>query len=316
MYCGCQFKRSVDNFYMFDEIAISIQDLFANYVVIFAISWAVIGLLIASVFGKKITLKRSEYCAYVGLVLLVNVLAKGTGLFSIEAIERGYYWLIVFLVVASTAGMCFGYGALAVARSRDIFANPYAAILAFIPFLNILLFVLNPKDFEKSKNQQHPILVKHGFLIGIAAFAVGIFSWIYFWDPRIYDIRTSAAFRDATMEIYIGRDIRADGLRPFLEELASKVEANQIDNETRLLEARASGSTIRYIYEVRIDESSISDSKIFAIHAKNCTHNGYQRLIELGATIGHVYMHLDGREYGNVSTAKELCDELGFRMRR
>lgn len=301
---------------MFDEIAVPIYNGFTSYIVVISIASAILGLLVASIFWKEFVLKRSEYCAYLGLILLANVFAKGAGLFSLGAIDGGYYWIVIVLVIASSVLMCVGFSAIAVARSRDIFGNPYGAILAFIPVANIALFILKSKPVEESESPHTlPFLQNYGVLIGIVALATGIELGLI-WFPEIDDIRTSSTFGDAVSEVHIGRQIRADGLEATLGELASTVQPHKIDDATRLLRLEADGTIIQYIYEVVNDDDTMVDAKVFDLQTKNCTYPGYRKLVELGATIELIFSHGDGREFGYVSISKELCEELGFRMRR
>lgn len=301
---------------MFDEIAISISKGFSSYLVIVLIVAAILGTVLTGIAAKSFVLKSSQYCAYFGLIMLTNIVAKGARLYSFVAIDNGYYWIVVVLVISSSVLLCIGYGAIAVARSRDIFGNPYGAILAFIPVANIALFVLKSKlDEGLVASQKLPFLLNHGVLIGIVALTASIELGLI-WSPKFDYIRSSDALEKSFSEAELGREIRADGLEATLTELASEAQPNQIDESTRLLRLEADGTTIQYIHEVTTDDDTMTDAKIFDLQTQNCTYLGYRKLVELGATIELIFTHGDGREYGFVRISKELCQELGFRMRR
>jgi hypothetical protein len=215
--------------------------------------------------------------------------------------------MLVDVLVGVTVG--YGFGVIAIARSRDAFGHGRGAALAFIPFANLWL-LLTPSKNEISANRTPtiPLLsdgsgVLTGFVMLIAGFALVSFIKIEA-ERRGVAAQSDPAFQQMSIKNLIG----LRGLEQTIKEIALGVPApSPVDEYTTIIKVEGDGTKLLYTYEVAFDLSEIPESMRADVVAQNCNYMVMRPVIEAGSALQHVYLGLDGLKIGTIDVNRSIC---------
>lgn len=294
---------------MLEEIAIQYVSQSEDILRLLSYGVTIAGAVIAAIFHKSQSeLRRAPYFAYSGLLFFIVAAGQLVWLGSIPAITGGYLWVFMALDVAIGLTVGYGFGVIAMARSRDAYGHARMAVLAFIPLANFWL-LLTPSKNEMSANRAPtiPLLTGGiGVLTGILLLGAGIAlsSYITVESNRI----AMEAENDPSMQqAGIDMMLRGQGLEQTLVMIAAEVPTQRVDETTTLLRVEGDGTTLRYLYEVTTSVEMLPMSMRTGLVQQNCTFEALRPVIEAGATLEHVYLRPDKSEIGTVVVTREIC---------
>lgn len=269
----------------------------------------ILGAVVAGKSSKSTAeLLRSPYFAYHGALALAGAASQLIWLESLSAMAGGYLWVLVSTNVISFILIGYFYGVIAMARSRDAYGHAGRAVLAFIPFLNFVLFFVPSKN-EMSATPTIPLLsggvgILMGFIALVAGYGLSGYRAVEM--QRIDDALENDP--DMLRSTYLKISIRSQGLEEVLKQIASEIPSERIDEITNRLWVEADGMALRYIYSVSVDMEQLPSSVQTGLVQQTCTDELMRPLIEAGATIEHVYYFRGDRsEIGTVPVAREMC---------
>ena len=296
---------------MLEEIALQYVNQSEDNLRLIGYGLAIAGAVLAGLTHRSSNeFARAPYFAYSGLLFFVSVVAQLVWLGSIPAMIGGYLWVFMLVDVLVGLAVGYGFGVIAMARSRDAYGHGRLATLAFIPLANFWL-LLTPSKADPSPNRAPtiPLLtgglgVVTGFVLLIAS--IGLATFIRLEGERM----AQAAQSDPAMqEMGIDFMIRANGLEATLRELALGVPTpSRVDETTTLTRVEGDGTTLRYTYEVTVAVDALPMSMRIGLTQQNCTLAAMRPVIEAGATLEHVYVRTDGTEWGTVTVDRGICE--------
>lgn len=295
---------------MLEEVALQYVNQTEDNLKLIGYGLAVAGGVLAGLTHRSTSeLRRAPYFAYSGLLFLATAAAQLVWLGSIPAMSGGYLWAFMLVDVLVGVAVGYGFGVIAMARSRDAYGHGRMAALAFIPLANFWL-LLTPSENDVSANRAPtiPLLtgglgILSGFVMLIAGVALATF--IKMEGERM----AVAAESDPVMQ-QMGIDfmIRSNGLEPTLKEIALGVATpSPVDETTSLVKVEGDGTTLRYTYEVSVDVDELPDSMRTGLVTQNCNYMAMRPVIEAGGDLQHVYLRQDGSEIGKVDVNRSIC---------
>ncbi len=176
--------------------------------------------------------------------------------------------------------------------------------MALVPFVNLVPFFKRPADWTRETSGAN--LTNTVVVLGVALVAVGA-GLGKAAKEDIAAMHRRAACDPAMQHVSLEMMLRSQGLETTLRDLAGGAQGQRIDDVTTLMRVEADGTTLRFVYEMSIDEPTLPLSAGAGILTQNCTQEASRPLIGAGATIEHVYRHADGSDYGTVTVTRALC---------
>jgi hypothetical protein len=254
-------------------------------------------------------LARAPYFAYSMLIYLFVTATQLVWLGSINAMLGGY--LFALMAVDVVAGVLCGYAlaGIATARSRNAFGHGRAAALAFIPLANLVLLFARPRANSVAGSGAIPLMsgglgVLSGFLCLIGT--VTLSAYITTESQRLVDqaAATNPAFQTRSLET----GIAGLGVNETLRQLASEVPVPEtLDEVTTLVRVEADGDTLRYVYELSEEVTSIPFSMRVSLVNSNCRLPFFEPIFKADGNIQHLYLGKDGSEIGRVDVTRQAC---------
>lgn len=295
---------------MLEEIAIQYISQTEESIHLLSFGITIAGAVLSAIFHKSdLELRRAPYFAYTGILLFISAVSQFVWLGSVQAITGGFLW--VFMLVDVVVGLAtgYGFGIIAMARSRDAYGHARLAALSFIPIANFWL-LLTPSKTELSAKRAPtiPLLtgsvgVLTGFVLLVAS--MGLSGLIQVETERI----VAKAGNEPTMQrASIEMMLRGQGLEKALRKMAAEVPSQRIDEVTTLKRVLGDGTTLRYIYEISADLDALPRSTRFSLVQHNCEYEALRPVIEEGAIVEHVYQRTDGSEIGVVTITPDVCN--------
>lgn len=295
---------------MLEDLALQYVSLSEDDLRLIGYGFAIAGGVLAGLLHRGTSeLSRAPYFAFNGLMFFVVSAAQLVWLGSIPALKGGYVWVFMLVDVLVRVAAGYGVGVIAMARSRDAYGHGRMAALAFIPIANFWL-LLTPSKNQLSANRAPTIpLVSGGFglLVGFVLLFLGFGVASYI---RVETERLAAAAQDdpAMREAGLDMMIRASGLEATLREVALGVPTpSKIDEVTTIVQVVRDGVTLRYLYEVESDVSSLPNTLRAGLTEQNCNYAPLTPLLNAGAILEHVYRKLDGTEIGVIQVDRATC---------
>ena len=279
--------------------------LLMNYLVI------VVGGLIGGVASKDHQeMDRVPYFVYWMLVALLATLAVlGFGFLILSAYQSEWMWIVALTAasVAFTIG-CFT-GRYAVQRSRSAFGTGKLGCLAFIPIVNILLFVWPPEDKRSPRRIRFakPMTGSVGFALGSFLFLATIFV-AHLTEGIVADVAARSSVNDGFQESTISQLVETHGLEMTLRIMSSEIETPITINATiDLVRVEAVGTQLRRIYTVSSPNAgSIADSASFIV-GRICDARPLAPILRAGGSVREVYYSPAGSELGAATVMHGDC---------
>ena len=101
---------------------------------------------------------------------------------------------------------------------------------------------------------------------------------------------------------------KGNNLQNTLKKMAIGIQAQRLDDVTMFLRAKSTGTTFKYEYEFTGKEfPSLFE---YQLTAKNCSYNVLRDVIDIGATIEHIYYRPDGRDVATITITKDDCAKI------
>ena len=268
------------------------------------------GMIGGAVTRSDAGLKRAPYFLYSALLFLALSAVQFIWLKSFDAFVGGYLW--VFMAVDVVASILFGFFIckIALARSRDGFGTGGYAVLAFIPFANLVL-LFKPSQDPASANAR-PVMGWMagvvGVLIGIVVLGVAVSLSRYVekaTERQMAELAESnPEFATTSIEVML----QADGLASVLKIMAAEAPTPVVVDEiTMLTRVEAIGDELRRTYVVSFDMPPFHESFRDEIERGICAYSAFEPLLEAGATINEVYVLGDGSALGDYRVTRESC---------
>lgn len=256
------------------------------------------GAFIYSIFGRSYAeIGRGAYFFYTFLIVLGVTLSQVIWLYSANAQAGGYLWISMFISFGAFIAGGFVLGWIALARSRAAFGNNRMAALAFIPFINLLLFV-KPSRNPSSIHRVRSIEGWGGVVGGIfAAFAA---QWI----------GTSIEQKAATsQEATVGYVLESQGVAKALKMMASQTRLPlSVDEITTLVLIEANDAQLRRTYVTKGDVAELTDGFRSFVKTTVCSHSPFQQLMLKGVVFAERYERDDNSELGTVYVSAADCN--------
>ena len=267
------------------------------------------GVLAGLTHRSKSELRRAPYFAYSGLLFLATAAAQLVWLGSIPAMSGGYLWAFMLVDVLVGVAVGYGFGVIAMARSRDAYGHGRMAALAFIPLANFWLLLTPSKD-DVSANRAPTIPLLTGGLGVFSGFVmlisgVALVTFIKMEGERM---AVAAQSDPAMQQMGIDFMIRSNGIEQTLKEIALGVATpSPVDETTSIVKVEGDGTILRYTYEVSVDVAELPDSMRAGLVTQNCNYMAMRPVIEAGGVLQHVYLRQDGSEIGTVDVNSRVC---------
>jgi hypothetical protein len=266
-----------------------------------------IGFTIALVAQSKAKgeLQRAPYFALFALIFLVSIMFEFIWLFSVPAIRFGFLWVIVGVAILGVGIIGYFFGVITVARSRDAFGMGRYAILAVIPFVNlVLLFKASKTEFSSNRIPTIPLItggkgVVAGFLMLVAAVFLSV----------TFEMQAQRMAHSVEPEAGIEFMLRSQGLEQTLKAMTAHTEELPIiiDRVTKLVSVEADGSHLRRTYTIYLNEAFINDQMRAGIDQTICANGPLVLLLREGASIDEIFIKQDGSPIGRYTVTQENC---------
>lgn len=273
---------------------------------LFAIAGGVLSALTRTI---EYELARAPYFAYSMLIYLFVAATQLVWLGSIDAMLGGY--LFALMAVDVVSGVVGGYAlaGIATARSRNAFGHGRAAALAFIPLANLVLLFARPRANSAAGSGAIPLF--SGGLGVFSAFfcligTIALSAYITTESQRIVEeaAATDPAFQTKSLET----GIVGLGINETLRQLASEVPVPEaLDEVTTLVRVDADGDTLRYVYELSGEVTSIPFSMRVSLVNSNRKLPFFEPVFKADGSIQHLYLGQDGSEVGRVDVTRQAC---------
>jgi hypothetical protein len=101
--------------------------------------------------------------------------------------------------------------------------------------------------------------------------------------------------------------VQTQGIEATLSAIAKEVPPQRVDEVTLLLRVEAQEATLRYVYEVSAEVTTLADTVRSGLIEQNCNYEGLRNLIVEGATIEHLYNRPDGTPLSLVTVDRPTC---------
>jgi uncharacterized membrane protein YhaH (DUF805 family) len=252
---------------------------------------------------------RAPYFALSNLLFLFSAAVQLVWLNSIAAMHGGYLWLLMLMEFIAGLAVGFGYGAVAMARSRDAFGSSWQAVLAFIPIANFWLLLSSSKNPSSSNRRPTSWLVSggvgviFGFILLFAGAAILSYARIE-TERRVANAQSDPANQQVSLDMLI----RAVGVEEAIREMALSVPTpRQIDDITVLIKAEADGAVLRYIYELSREFEALPVALPMNVIRNTCAGDALLPVIKAGGSIEFVYNSTRGEELGTIRVGREIC---------
>ena len=253
---------------------------------------------------SKSELQRAPYFAFSALLYLLSSALLFAWLFIPQAMTLSILWVLVFCVFLIIAVIGYGYGVIALARSRDAFGHGRYAILAFIPLAGLVLLG-KPSKNAMSLNRIPTIQLLSGglgVLLGIAMFVVSyvLSDWA--------ETRLDAMVENADPGMGIELMLRTQGIDATLRAMADEAQLPvMIDEVTTLTFLKAVGTRFQRTYIVSRDGMVMSTQFRTGLVQNFCAYEPFMPLLRAGATFEEVYVNKDGSEIGSQVITRDIC---------
>lgn len=255
--------------------------------------------------GATLSMRRVPYLIWTGILLSLITVLPLAWLLTFEAAANGRLWVLVTFVFVGIFAGGAAAGILGHARSVNAYGDGSKAWMAIVPFINIVLLVRRPLDWAKGTWVT--------YALGTLGVVFGLFLMVQATVTgkvigREIDAMALRAKSDPVMQqVGVGFMLRNQGLESTLRQIAADVPSQQVDEMTTLVRAESDGTTLRYVYEVSTDISTLPESTRMGLLDHNCSYAAVRPLLTAGATFEHLYLHLDGSEIGTATVTRQLC---------
>ncbi|MGV3548392.1 hypothetical protein [Rhizobium sp.] len=242
--------------------------------------------------NRRWSIRRVPYFILVTMTMLVSSCASFAWLLTYEALTARMLWLLTLLVFLMQVSVGYVLGMLAHARAISGYGTGKAAWLGMIPLLNLMLLLVEPLETQKSR-WSGPVVNFFGTLLGIALFfssgVAGAVSAI-----EVEDLARRAARDPALKALRLKIAIASEGLEAVMLKDASNAKPQRLNDEFTLKKVQATGTNVRYVYELAGNLNILSEAFRNEITQSNCaTLRSY---FEAGATIEHQFLRRDGTQ--------------------
>lgn len=251
---------------------------------------------------SKSELQRAPYFAFSALLYLLTSALSFAWLFSPQAVTLGILWVLVFGVFLIIAVSGYGYGVIALARSRDAFGHGRYAILAFIPIASLVLLG-KPSKNAMSLNRIPTIQLLSGGLGVLSGIAMFVASYVLSgWA----ETRLDAMVENAAPSIDFL--LRTQGIDATLKAMADEARLpHMVDEVTTLAFVKAVGTRLQRTYIVSRDGMVMSTQFRTGLVQNFCAYELFIPLLRAGATFEEVYVNNDGSEIGSQVITRDIC---------
>lgn len=254
-------------------------------------------------------IQRIPYFVYSGAVFAVQGVLATIWIGAWSAIIHGYAALVVAIEILVLMGLGAIVMVIATARARDAYGNSAAAILAFIPVLNLILMLApsKNKDIAGAYTPLRRVTGQTGIFLGMGLFLIGWLATattLRAMNAQKLSSEASAWQNQANIIV----ELKSKGLAGALASVAESFERSVMFEDTSVLvDVTSEGSTLRYHYRDRVELNPIAP-EILAEAARNiCQDVGMLELIKAGATIERVFSDPTGKQHSIAITTAATC---------
>ncbi|WP_417463250.1 hypothetical protein [Kordiimonas sp.] len=295
---------------MLEEVALSYVNQNEDELRLIGYGIVITGAILAALtHNHRNELARAPYFVYSGLLFFVTSVTQLVWLGSIPAMIGGYLWVFMLVDVLTSLAVGYGFGVIAMARSRDAYGHGRLAVLAFVPLANFWLLLVPSKTGLSANRPPTAPLLSGG--LGIATGVVllfaglGVASFVRLEGDRMAQ---GARHDPIIQELGIAFVIQTNGLEAALQQMAAEVPSQKVDETTTLLRVEARATTLRYVYQVDTDAQNLPESVRRGLTKHNCTYDAMAPVLQAGAAIEHFYGRPDGTELGTVIITQAVCE--------
>lgn len=253
------------------------------------------------------SLKRMPYfLALSGLFVVLSALPMAM-LASFTAMKNGVLWSLIALIFLALAACGYIYGLLSHARAVSVDGEGKIAWIAILPIACLYLWFKAPLHKDQNRSFARVTVNVLGIILGIFLFLLGQ-SIAIVRDKVLSDMTARGANDLELQSINIKYMIRKDGLEATLQEIASHVAPEKLNDMTTLVRGEASAKIFKYIYFVETDNSALPESFRRQVSKGACATETLSILMKAGATVEYVYFRPDGMKLGTVPVTQAICE--------
>lgn len=262
---------------------------------------------LASAFYRKSdsTLARAPYLFCFGSAYLLLSLAQLPWGKTPQAINAGLAWVLMLTSILGNLAFGFVMGRLAAARSRDAYGHSKAAVLAFIPLLNIWLYFVRSRGGTAAPKSMWLMRGFVGVLVGFLFLGLGNYVVKEAMTQRVRSFIHGDGVAPELLARFL---INKAGLEQTLAFYANSVPLPmKVDMVTTLTGLKVHGATMETTYRV----GSLWGT-MFGVPKDDVTNNLcksplYPPLLRAGATLKVIYNDPDGHELANWALTAQDC---------
>jgi len=288
---------------LIEDVAIAYTSQAELTITLIGVAFGIVGAILAGFTNRSESeLARAPYFVYSSLITFALSVVPIVWLLSVPALAGGYLWVLMVISFAAPMASGFSLSKIAIARSRDACGHGRRAVLAFMPFVNLWLF-LAPSKNALSANRVPTIPLLTGGLGVLSGFALLVGAGLV--SAFIEQETPNPASPQADIELMIN----SNGLEETLHRMAATSGAPIIlDEVTTLARVEAVGTQLRRTYVVNLEDITISDDFRADTIRRICTYGTFVILLRAGAAIHEVYVRQDGQAIGDIMVARSACE--------
>lgn len=248
---------------------------------------------------------RAPYFLGNAVIVFVAALSAAFLVPSTATVGGESVWLFVLCWALAQAACGFFLWRLAASRSRDAYGHAKAAIIAFIPLINIWLIAVPSRDEVRDIR---PFWQGRGFIYVLAG--LGLLGWGHFATGKIAERFSVAAIGEGALpvELELRYLLNRYGLEKTLELLTYTLQLPaRINDALVLFDHEAAGEVYRKIFVVDAKTLPPDFDLAGSVRKGRCADKGDMELLRAGAILEEIYYNRDGDRLLTVAVTAEGC---------
>lgn len=248
---------------------------------------------------------RAPYFLGNAIIVFVAALSMALLIPSAATVEGETTWLFVLCWALVQAACGFFLWRLAMARSRDAYGHAKAAMIAFVPLVNVWLMAVPSREEERDIR---PFWRRRGFVYVLAG--LGLLGWGHFATGKIAERFRVAAIQEGTLPVDLELQylVNKDGLEKTLAFLAQTLKLPaRINDILVLFDHEAEGNTYRKFFIVDAETLPASFDLAGSVRTKRCADKADIVLLRAGAVLEEDYYSRNGDPLRKVAVTAGDC---------
>ncbi|WP_370677523.1 hypothetical protein [Pleomorphomonas sp. PLEO] len=248
---------------------------------------------------------RAPYFLGNAIIVFVAALSMALLIPSTATVEGGTVWVFVACWALAQAACGFFLWRLAMARSRDAYGHAKAAVVAFIPLINVWLMAVPSREEVRDVR---PFWQRLGFVYVLAG--LGVLGWGHFATGKLVERFKVAAIEEGALPVDLELQylVNKDGLEKTLEFLTHTLKLPaRINDALVLFDHEAEGDTYRKFFVVDAETLPAGFDLAGSVSKRLCADQGDIVLLRAGAVLEEAYYSRNGDPLRKVAVTAEDC---------